>query len=105
MAITYRTKAGETLDWICWQYYFKEVSLSRAAMATDPQLLAHPSLLENSFLLNPDSDDSIRGAVEKVLAANAGLADYPLELPAGLNIHLPDLDEQPVEDNSVKLWD
>ena len=105
MAATYRTKAGENLDWICWQYYVKEVNLGSAALSLDPQLLNDPSLMENGFLLNTQSDENIRGAVEKVLIANPGLSAYPLDLPAGLEIRLPDFTQELAINDTVKLWD
>jgi len=105
MANYYRTKAGDTLDWICWQYYVKEVSLGSAAMAVDPNLLANTGVLDSGFLLGPESDEIAKGTVEKVLQANPGLAAYPLTLPAGINILLPDLDAVSTDNVSVKLWD
>lgn len=101
----YRTKAGDSLDWICWQYYVKEISLGAAAMAVDPRLLADSTALDNGFLLNPESDQNMQGAVERVLRANPGLAAYPLTLPAGLNIVLPALEPNRVDNETVKLWD
>lgn len=41
---------------------------------------------------------------EQVLEANAGLADYGEELPAGLSVILPDI-EQPAQQQGVRLWD
>ncbi len=105
MSAQYRTKVGENLDWICWHYYIQEVSLGGVAMAVDPRLLENKSILETGFLLNPQTDATIRGAVEMVLQANPGLAAYPLSLPAGLNILLPDFTRELVENDSVKLWD
>lgn len=105
MATTYRTKANETLDWICWQYYVKEINLGSAAMAVDPRLLSNQSVLDSGFLLNPDSDEAMRGVVERVLQANPGLAAYPLNLPAGLNILLPDLTSERVTSDAVKIWE
>ncbi len=105
MSSYYRTKANETLDWICWQYYVKEVSLGSAAMAVDPRLLGSQEIADSGFLLNPNSDEAMRGAVEKVLQANPGLAAYPLNLPAGLNILLPDLTPDQVQSDTVKLWE
>ena len=105
MAYYYRSKAGDTLDWICWQYYVKEINLGTAAMAIDPKLLMNDCALESGFLLGPRADDSARGSVERVLLANPGLSAYPLVLPAGLNILLPDLDAGEVSDDAVKLWD
>lgn len=69
MATNYRTKEGDTLDWICWKFYGNRP-----------------------------------GAVELVLDANPTLADQPPELPANLQICLPEL---PVDnqDGGVKLWD
>ncbi len=101
----YRTKAGDTLDWICWQYYVKEINLGSAAMAIDPSLLTDSAVLDSGFLLGPESDEIARGTVEKVLRANPGLAAYPLTLPAGLAILLPDLDTVSADNASVKLWD
>jgi phage tail protein X len=43
-------------------------------------------------------------AVEQVLAANPGLADYGTELPPGVNIELPTL-ETPTVKPGLKLWD
>ena len=105
MAIYYQTKSGDALDWICWQYYVKEINLGTAAMAVDPKLLANNTELANGFLLGPQSDESSRGTVETVLRANPGLASYPLTLPAGLKILLPDINVREVQNNTVKLWD
>ncbi|AJQ93236.1 tail protein X [Gynuella sunshinyii] len=105
MAKYYHTKTGDMLDNICWQYYVKEINLGTAAMAVDPGLLTEPQLLENGFLLGPGSDLIIPGTVERVLQANPGLADYPLSLPAGLSILLPDLETSVEQDTSVKIWD
>ena len=44
------------------------------------------------------------GAVEAVLAANNGLADFGDILPAGLEIILPEL-SLPKTDQLVRLWD
>ena len=45
------------------------------------------------------------GAVEAVLEANPGLAELGPTLPAGIEIHLPDL-PRPLETiPTVKLWD
>ena len=45
------------------------------------------------------------GAVEAVLEANPGLAELGPTLPAGTEIHLPDL-PRPLETiPTVKLWD
>ena len=45
------------------------------------------------------------GTVEKVLAVNPDLADYPAKLPAGLIIHLPNqITTTPIKP-SIKLWD
>ena len=105
MSIVYRTKAGETLDWICWQYYVKEINFGSAAMIIDPKLLAANDFVDMGFLLNSRSDETIRGAVEMVLEANPGLASYPLELPSGLAINLPDFTQTLIASDTVKLWD
>lgn len=44
------------------------------------------------------------GIVEQVLAANAGVSDIGPELPAGLRLTLPDIQE-PAQATSVRLWD
>jgi len=105
MAHYYRTKTGDTLDEICWQYYVKEINLGAAAMSVDPRLLTDNTTLENGFFLNSESDQRTQGSIEMVLQANPGLASYPLTLPMGLNILLPDLETSQVENDSVKLWD
>ena len=105
MAIYYRTKAGETLDLICWNYYVKEISLGAAAMSIDPRLALDTSAFDNGFFLNSQREQDVRGTVEKVLEVNPGLAAYPLELPAGLTILLPDVSQELKSDDSVKLWD
>ncbi|MEO0443491.1 MAG: tail protein X [Pseudomonadota bacterium] len=105
MANYYRTKAGDTLDWICWQYYTKKINLGSAAMNVDPRLLDSSRLLENGFLLGPQSDEDAKGRVEAVLQANPSLTAYPLALPAGLRVYLPDLDTDPQADTSTQLWD
>ena len=105
MSVYYRTKAGETLDEICWQYYIKEVNLGTAAMAVDPRLLSEGELLDNSFMLGPEFDSLARGTVEQVLLANPGLADYPLMLPAGLRILLPEVEPEASSHDTIRLWD
>ncbi|ASX25859.1 tail protein X [Candidatus Williamhamiltonella defendens] len=45
-----------------------------------------------------------RGAVETVLEANRGLADYGALLPGGLVIDLPD-DVPPKPVRGLRLWD
>ncbi len=44
------------------------------------------------------------GAVEAVLRANRHLADVGAVLPAGLVIHMPDI-EPPQTTQPIKLWD
>ncbi len=44
------------------------------------------------------------GAVEAILEANPGLADYGDKLPAGLVIILPEI-QLPETDKIVRLWD
>lgn len=43
--------------------------------------------------------------VEQVLEANPGLADYGPELPLGLLIELPEVEEKQDANTGVKLWD
>jgi phage tail protein X len=44
-------------------------------------------------------------ALERMLLANPGLADYPAALPAGLVVQLPPLDAQVVaKTKGLKLW-
>lgn len=45
------------------------------------------------------------GAVELVLEANRGLADYGPELPAGLVIVLPDLPSESDAPKMTRLWE
>lgn len=47
---------------------------------------------------------SASGFVEKVLAANYRLADHMLALPAGLEIVLPEIKDEPTE-TLISLWD
>ena len=110
MSLNYRTQDGDMLDYICWKYYIQDVNLNTAMMTSAPQLAAAFSVddlqrCSSSLTYGSSDEQSMRGTVEAVLAANPGLAQYPLELPAGLNIYLPDLDEQAIDDNRVKLWD
>ena len=44
------------------------------------------------------------GAVEAMLEANPGIADYGDKLPAGLVIILPEI-QLPKTDKIIKLWD
>lgn len=44
------------------------------------------------------------GATELVLENNAGLAAYGVELPAGLEITLPDIEEPSAVTEQVQLW-
>ncbi len=105
MSIHYRTRQGDTLDWICWHYYIHEVSLGTAAMATDPRLSNDSSVFDSGFMLNNQTDESLRGVIETVLNANPGLANYPLSLPPGIAIALPEFTPELIESESVKLWD
>ncbi len=105
MATYYRTNEGDVLDWICWNYYIREVSLGSTAMAVDPRVLSDNADLDTSFLLSQSLEDGARGTVELVLESNEGLADYPLNLPEGLQILLPDVDQQLVKNDAVKLWE
>ncbi|QTI81505.1 tail protein X (plasmid) [Roseomonas marmotae] len=41
--------------------------------------------------------------VEQILEANRGLADYGEELPAGLEVVLPEI-ETPAQKEGVRLW-
>lgn len=43
------------------------------------------------------------GTTEVLLEANRGLARYPLELPEGLVVILPTLEDQPIK--PVRLYD
>ena len=67
--IVYRTRAGDSLDWVCWQHYGEQ-----------------------------------SGALEVVLEANQGLADYGPVLPRGLAVVLPDI-VVPESRKEVSLWD
>ena len=44
------------------------------------------------------------GAVEEILEANPGLAEYGEQLPAGIVINLPDIVLTETE-NVIRLWD
>jgi phage tail protein X len=44
-------------------------------------------------------------AVERVLEANRGLADFGPVLPAGVTISLPDQPVETPENNLTRLWD
>lgn len=44
-------------------------------------------------------------AVERLLEANPGLADYPERLPAGVRIDMVDLPQPAAGTKRVKLWD
>jgi phage tail protein X len=44
------------------------------------------------------------GYTEAILAANPGLADEGPLLPAGITITLPDLSDQALQIQTVKLW-
>ncbi|GLS27376.1 tail protein X [Marinibactrum halimedae] len=105
MAHYYRTTAGDTLDWICWKYYTQQVNFGSAAMAVDPQLAENKSLLEGGILQGGQLEDQTNLQVEAVLKANPILANYPPNLPAGVNIVLPDLTPETQQDQFVKLWD
>lgn len=70
MSLTYRTKDGDTVDFIAWKQYG----------TTDNRV------------------------VEKVLAANLGLADIGPILPSGMVITLPDVEPEQ-KTAKVKLWD
>ncbi len=75
MPTLYRTRAGDVVDAIVARHYVK-------------RLEALPN-----------------GVVEAVLAANPHLREFPLRLPQGVMITLPDLDVRPVASQAQKLWD
>ena len=84
MSIHYRSKDGDTLDAICWRYYIQQASLGEAAMMNDPRMLGSATL-DNSILLNPQTDSSLCGVVEQVLAANPST---PQVSPSRDGVHL-----------------
>lgn len=102
----YRTKDGEMLDWICWMHYGPRTRLMDAALATDPRLAGAGLALEEAILpLMQYAPDHLRGVVEAVLDANPGLAARGEVLPAGVEIRLPELDQQVEDTGVVHLWD
>jgi phage tail protein X len=106
MAVDYRSKDGDVLDWICWRHYGQQARLNQAARQIDPQLaLADSRLDEHVQLLSQFNAADLRGIVEQVLDANPGLADYGSRLPAGVLIHLPDIGAQVEDAAVVQLWD
>ena len=105
MSTYYRTNEGDQLDWICWNYYIRKISLGSAAMAVDPRVLSNDMDFRSGFLLNGTLEKGLRGTVEFVLNFNPGLAEYPLYLPEGLQILLPDFDQKLVENTGTKLWE
>ncbi|WP_120510947.1 tail protein X [Photobacterium salinisoli] len=48
--------------------------------------------------------NGLPGAYEAVLAANRGLSSLPHPLQAGVEIHLPKL-EEPTAEEEISLWD
>ena len=69
MSTTYKTAEGDTLDYICWQFYGQQ-----------------------------------SGAVERVLLANPGLADFGPVIPANTAITLPELPAPATEVQPIRLW-
>ena len=45
------------------------------------------------------------GYLESVLEANPNLAEQPALLPADILIVLPELAEQAIQNNAIRLWD
>lgn len=46
----------------------------------------------------------VNGCVEQVLVANPGLADIDPILPSGLIIELPEIPQNKVKENTIRLW-
>lgn len=106
MAVDYRSKDGDILDWVCWRHYGQQARLTQAARQIDPQLaLADHRIDEHIQLLSQFNTTDMRGIVEQVLEANPGLVEYGAQLPAGVTIHLPDIGAQVENEAVVQLWD
>ena len=94
----YSTYGHETLDYICWRHYVNNDLLEQNTSEFNHALF-------NSFLKSADAEDNgINGIIEKVLAANPGIADT-LILPANLKICLPHIEETAIDADLKDLWD
>lgn len=113
MALQYRTKEGDMLDWIAWRQYGQGFNIVEAALAMDPRLAEATQDVQNTnqdpfnnlALLIQQGKDNLEGVVESILEANPGLVDYGLRLPANVIINLPDLSPTITEFQTVRLWD
>ena len=105
MSAFYSTKQGDLLDEVCWQHYIFETILEASgydnlASEFDPNLIEQTKYL----LLQQGQSAPLGPIVDRVLAVNSELAEYPLVLPAGVIIEWPAID-QDVIDNVVSLCD
>jgi len=106
METTYLTSEGDVLDWICWKYYFQQLNLSAAAFANNSSELDPETTLKASTIISGyQSNEEFSSVVEMVWKANPSLVDKDLLLPSGISIVLPDIQNDVIEDNSIKLWD
>ncbi len=109
MSTLYRTKDGETLDFICWRYYKSAPSLAQAALVAQPQAAALMQQLEENSMLDyftqQGDNTQLLGIVEAVLNANPGLCDRDVLLPEGVEINLPDVHNDAGTEKLIQLWD
>ena len=51
----YRTREGESLDWVCWRHYGQQSGAVEAVLAVNPGLAEHgPKLPGGLLILLPD---------------------------------------------------
>lgn len=55
MATRYRTKTGDTLDWICWTFYGAQSGAVEQVLESNPKLATlPPELPENIEIILPE---------------------------------------------------
>jgi phage tail protein X len=100
MPAYYKTKEGDVLDWICWKYYVqKKTSSMISQFPSDQTLFLSPFMTTQDVSLS-----GINWIIEKVLVANPGLSQY-VTLPPGMEIFLPDIQEQMIDQSVTHLWE
>ncbi len=62
MATRYRTKTGDTLDWICWKFYGSKSGAVEQVLESNPKLaLLPPELPEDIEIVLPELSITDKG--------------------------------------------
>ena len=105
MSAYYTTKQGDLLDEVCWQHYIFDTILEASGYGNNTSDLDANLIEQTKYLLLLQGQSAPLGPiVDRVLAVNSELSDYPLVLPAGVVIEWPVIDQN-IIDSVVSLWD